>query len=370
MEIQIVSFNVPYPPDYGGVMDVFYKIKALHELGVNIHLHCYTYGRPLNDELSKYCTQVYYYKRNTNFYKHLSALPYIVNSRNSKKLLQQLNKYPFPVLLEGLHCTYPLYVDRMNVPAIVRTHNIEHKYYSGLANTETNVFKKAYFNMEAKKLVHYEPVLSKARAIAAISPSDTDYFKQYHANTVCITPFHPFNDVSIHAGTGKYILIHGDLSVSENVQSVSFLAKEVIPYCSYPFIIAGKNPASALQHQLNNLSNVKLISNPDEITMQTLVANAHINVIHSFEPQGLKLKLLHALYKGRFCICNSPTVYKTGLESLCCLSNTSEEIITSIETFMHRSFDETQLEERKQKLSTFSNEAQAKKLYELIRYCS
>jgi len=31
--LHIISFNIPYPPDYGGVMDVFYKIKALHDLG-------------------------------------------------------------------------------------------------------------------------------------------------------------------------------------------------------------------------------------------------------------------------------------------------------------------------------------------------
>ena len=27
--INIVSFDIPYPPNYGGIIDVFYKIKAL-----------------------------------------------------------------------------------------------------------------------------------------------------------------------------------------------------------------------------------------------------------------------------------------------------------------------------------------------------
>ena len=30
--VHIVSFNVPYPADYGGVIDVFYKLKSLHSL--------------------------------------------------------------------------------------------------------------------------------------------------------------------------------------------------------------------------------------------------------------------------------------------------------------------------------------------------
>ena len=36
---------MPYPPDYGGVFDLYYKLKYLHERGVIIHLHCYEYGR-------------------------------------------------------------------------------------------------------------------------------------------------------------------------------------------------------------------------------------------------------------------------------------------------------------------------------------
>jgi hypothetical protein len=43
--IHIISFDVPYPANYGGVMDVFYKLKNLHALGTHIILHCYDYGR-------------------------------------------------------------------------------------------------------------------------------------------------------------------------------------------------------------------------------------------------------------------------------------------------------------------------------------
>ena len=29
MHLHIVSFNVPWPADYGGVIDVYYRIKAV-----------------------------------------------------------------------------------------------------------------------------------------------------------------------------------------------------------------------------------------------------------------------------------------------------------------------------------------------------
>ena len=54
-EIHIVAFTIPYPANYGGVIDVFYKIKALYKLGVKINLHCFKYDRTDSIELNKYC---------------------------------------------------------------------------------------------------------------------------------------------------------------------------------------------------------------------------------------------------------------------------------------------------------------------------
>ena len=53
MHLHIVTFNVPWPADYGGVIDVYYRVKALSEMGVRVHLHCYTYGREEAEELRK-----------------------------------------------------------------------------------------------------------------------------------------------------------------------------------------------------------------------------------------------------------------------------------------------------------------------------
>ena len=37
MKLNVVSFDIPYPPDYGGVIDIYYKIKALNSAGIKIH---------------------------------------------------------------------------------------------------------------------------------------------------------------------------------------------------------------------------------------------------------------------------------------------------------------------------------------------
>ena len=36
MKLHVVSFQVPFPPDYGGLIDVYYKLKALKEAGDEI----------------------------------------------------------------------------------------------------------------------------------------------------------------------------------------------------------------------------------------------------------------------------------------------------------------------------------------------
>ncbi|MGH2563383.1 MAG: mannosyltransferase, partial [Ginsengibacter sp.] len=124
--LHIVCLDVPYPPDYGGVFDLFYKIRSLHSIGINIHLHCFEYGRGKQEELKKYCKSVSYYKRK-NFLNGLSLrLPFIVSSRANRVLLNNLLKDDHPVLLEGIHCSYFLYSGELkNRKIIIRLHNVE-----------------------------------------------------------------------------------------------------------------------------------------------------------------------------------------------------------------------------------------------------
>jgi len=88
--LHIVSFDVPYPPDYGGVIPIFALLRKLKEEGILIHLHCFEYGRGEQSELNKYCTEVRYYRRNIGLKGFSPLLPYIVSSRISEELKQSL----------------------------------------------------------------------------------------------------------------------------------------------------------------------------------------------------------------------------------------------------------------------------------------
>ena len=51
--LNVIALNIPYPANYGGVIDIYYKLVALHQNGVRIVLHCFEYERPHAPELEE-----------------------------------------------------------------------------------------------------------------------------------------------------------------------------------------------------------------------------------------------------------------------------------------------------------------------------
>jgi len=94
---------VPFPANYGGVIDVYYKLFWLKKSGVKVYLHCFTYGRQKSPELDLLCEKVFYYERITGFFSNLSFLPYNVKSRRSSVLEENLLADQHPILYEVLN---------------------------------------------------------------------------------------------------------------------------------------------------------------------------------------------------------------------------------------------------------------------------
>ena len=367
--IQLVAFNIPYPPDYGGVIDIFYKVKALSECSVSVDLHCFEYDRPQAAELEKYCAKVYYYPRTKGLNYQFSIKPYIVFTRTNNQLINNLASNIAPILFEGLHtCFYldhPLLANHLR---LVRTHNVEHEYYLNLYKAERNVFKKLFFRIEAYKLRWYEKILKNASQLLCISPNDNFYFARKYGHSHFIPAFHPFSEIKSKEGRGKYILFHGNLSVSENIQAVDYLLINVFSKISQPIIIAGKNPSNRLIKKIKQLPNIQLISDPDNLQMEALIQDAHISLLPTFQDTGLKLKLLASLFSGRFCIANTPMVHKTGLEHLCNLADTAEEMIGLVNELFVQEFTSEDIEKRKLILEdAFSNHRNALKIIRLMK---
>jgi hypothetical protein len=367
--LHIIAFDVPYPANYGGVIDVFYRVKALSEAGVKVHLHCFEYGRGEQEILNR-CHEVKYYKRDTSFGKQLSLTPFIVNSRKSEALVLDLLKDDYPILCEGLHTTAILLDKRLrNRKVFVRAHNVEHDYYNGLAEVERCGWKRLFYHVEAWKLRRYEPVLKNAAGIFAISQKDADYFKQYYNNVTLVPGFSATDSVCSETGRGEYVLYHGNLSVRENEDAAKWLIENVFAELDLHCIVSGLNPSDKLKKLVDTYTNVTLMANPDDAEMIDLLRQAQVNILVTNQPTGLKLKLLNALYNGRFCLVNSDMVKGTSLDTLCVVADEPKQIIAEIKRLMEEDFTEDDIEERDvQMRQLYDNEANALKIVEAISF--
>ncbi len=367
--LHIISFDIPYPANYGGIIDVFYKAKALSENGVKVHMHCFQYGREHYSIMKDTFHSVDYYKRDISK-KHLfKSIPYIVSSRMSDQLIKNLTKDNYPILMEGLHTSALLDVPKLKTrKRMVRAHNIEHEYYYNLGKAEKDIFKKYYFYNEAAKLKRYQKILEKADRILAISENDKAYFSKEFSRVEHIPAFHPFKEVKCKNGKGDYVLYHGNLSVAENENAVNFLLDQVFNDLDIPLKIAGLNPPRQLKIRLANEKNIELIANPDNETLQQLIENAHINISITAQRTGLKLKLLNNLYNGRFSLVNNKMLSGSNLDELCVVANNHVTLKRKIKILFRKDFTIENIEERKMNLSNiYCNGNNVKKLIDLIK---
>lgn len=368
--LNIVSLNIPYPANYGGVIDIFYKLKALHRAGVRIILHTFAYDRPQAPELSRYCDQVYYYKRRTGLLANLSVLPYNVISRKDPLLLERLLGNEHPILFEGLHTCYYLKDKRLeNRIKVARSANIEQEYYYYLFKAEKNLLKRAFFYIESLKFRRFETHLQHAALIAAISMNDKESLKSRHPDRPVefIPAFHANEQVTSREGKSDFIFYHAKLSVVENNKAALYLIRNVFSQIKHKCIIAGMDPSTELVRAAKPFPNITIEANPDNERMDWLTANAHIHCLITFQDTGLKLKLLNSLFAGRHVLVNSLMLTGSGLDAVCHKAETAEDLISNCNKLMQTPFTPECVEERKAMLfPMYDNQAQAKRLYTMI----
>jgi len=369
-KLHIISFDIPFPANYGGVIDVYYKIKSLKESGVGVILHCFEYGRDHAKELEILCDEVFYYKRDMSPFKLLSKIPFIVNSRVSDDLLKRLGKDNNPILFEGLHSSYYTIKGNLSKDRLfIRNHNVESDYYQHLSQIERNLIKKLYFRWESKKLKAFErQVVENVSDVFTISESDHNYFQKNYSKSSLIGAFHQADKVSLPIGNGDYCFYHGNLTVGENNRAAIYLIDEVFSKLDIPLIIAGSGASFELKLKIESYDNVVLKENISTEEIKDLLENAHINVLPTFQATGIKLKLLLSLFTGRYIIANDPMVLNTGLESLCSIANSVDEFINTINSLMDQDWlIETELNKREKVLAPFSNKGNAQKLINLLK---
>ncbi len=368
--LHIISFNVPFPADYGGAYDLFYKLPALQAAGVKIHLHCFDYGRGRQEALNQYCVSVDYYIREKGHKAISTTLPYIVSSRKNETLLNNLLKNDYPIFMEGVHCSYPLMDDRFkDRKCFVRLHNVEYQYYRDLSKSSSSLLKKVYYWNESRLLRKYESFIAKKATFWGVTEQDNNVYRQeFGCNNIELLPLYlPEWEQSSLEGMGNYCLYHADLSVEANHKAAVWLLEQVFHKIKIPLVITGKNPSEKLVELAHLQSHTCLVANPSEKEMQDMIQKAHINVLPAFIHTGMKVKLINALFNGRHCVVNDAMVEGSGLASACYTGTTANAFQELISQLYHQPFTSNEIAGRKRLLSNmFNNAANAKKQIEWI----
>lgn len=335
-KLHIISFDYPFPPIYGGVIDVYYKIKALAELGVEIHLHSFSKdNKPTatspDDNLKQYCKAIHHYPRATHWRKAISTEPYIIRSRQSDKLVQRLKADAAPILLEGMHSMAVLdHGVHHTSRVLLRMHNVEWDYYRGLADATDTFWKKAYFRIEAYRLKLQHAPLKKVNRILAISQNDQLKLKPFNSHVDWLPPFHGHKEIDQPAPHGNYALYHGNLAVAENRKAAEYLLEVVFESLDLELVIAGKAPPQDWLNRYGGKAKFELDVSGDR--MEQLISEAGCHVLPTFQATGVKLKLIHALYSGRPCIVNEAMVAGTGLADTCVVCDDVQSMQQAIKT--------------------------------------
>jgi len=355
--IHIVSFDIPFPANYGGIIDVHNRIKWLHENGWKVILHCFEYGRPRANELEK-MAEVHYYPRPKTLRHWFSKKPFIVKTRINDEISKILATTTDEVLLEGIHCAF--YLDLQPGKFWVRAHNIEQNYYADFAKSAKG-FNRLFFYSEAKKLAWYEPILKKAKGLLVAAESELPYFQKLHPNSHLFPPF-VYKETSFQT-TKPYVLFHGNLSIEDNRDACIWIAENILPGLpNIDFRFAGKEPSDTLKEIVTKKGG-QLIANPSNEEMNQLIAEAGVHLLWTDQPTGVKLKFLAALTSSGHLVCSPEMTSGSGISDGFHVINSVQETIDLIPKLLSTPLSETEWQNRTTILKEKYGDLNLKKIF-------
>lgn len=343
-EINIISFDNPYPPNYGGVIDVFYKIKALHAIGYSIHLHCFVKEIPSEyEELKSLTSSAYFYKTTNNPLHFLSAMPFSVISRSDRKLVENLCKVEAPILFEGLKTTCSVYDHRLkNYAKILRLQNIEEDYFNGISKSEESLWKKIVFKIEARKYQKYKDVFSKFASVITLSKFENDSVMKYCEKSVYIPVFHGNEKVAPLEGFGEYAIYHGDLNTADNRKCAAFLIDVFKELPEFKLVIASGSNEDLVKNLIGEAKNIQFEKLLDFSHLTKLLRDSHISISWSFQKSGTKLKAINSLFNSRHCVINENIIDDEVVSALCVSVQNKEELTAQVRRLFLESYSDYQ----------------------------
>ncbi len=350
MKILVIGNRFPWPLHDGGALATFQMLKAMafegHEVSyfsLNTQKH-FVDDKTLLDRFS-FC-KYYSFQINTSitpwkaFLNLLSNRSFHLQRFESELANEQLGKLlqsdQFDLVqIEGLYSAGFLSTLRKYFTGHIsyRAHNLENQIWYRLAKETSNVIKRVYLEIQAKRLEREEVAfLKNVDSIVAIAPSDLEKF-----NDLTIIPTHLYLPglnlgLEVDLELQPFKLFHiGSMEWMANVQGVEWFLQRVWPIVksAYPqleFHLAGKglnaNDSRFFQSGVFNHGEVE--------NAQSFMVTHGICIVPVVAGSGIRMKLIEAMSLGIPCVTT-----KIGVQGIDIENHVHVEIVDSHQEFAY-----------------------------------
>jgi glycosyltransferase involved in cell wall biosynthesis len=311
-DLHIVTPDVPSPADGDILRNIYFKIKAFHKAGINIHLHSFEFGKGQLSDLEPYCIKIKYYRRNNASQSMIaSAAPYCVASRSNIELAKNLFADDYPILYEGIGTTFPVLRQPtgQNKVQILSLGRDDEKYYRNLSALVPFGFNKLTYLNESRKCKSYIKKLQTNTNL--VISEGSNYFGD--------------PDYSFTEKKGTYCLYFGKLSDRENEYAALWLLENIFNDVEIPFVIAGSNPSAQLDQAAHLRLHTCLVADPGEKELKELIKKAQLVLIPSFIDIPPVNRLMLSMSLGKHVLINPKASGNSGLEKYCSVASTPDQ---------------------------------------------
>lgn len=321
----LINGDFIYPPNHGGLVDAWNRIKTLKNMGYDIDLICTVKEYPKKeyiDIVKRYVSELYIVFRQNKIRYLFSKKPLQIESRNALKDIKLIRKYDY-IFLDGSYVYYILDNKTLKYRhSILHMNNNEYIYFNELAKSEKSIWKKIYYKLDSYKFfIMDKHIVNRISNIMFVSMEEKLFYeKKYPKIKSYFLPVAIELNFIKQEMNNKNVLFIGALFAANNKEAIYFYIKNIHPLLmdikEYRFIIAGNSKGqniSWIKEISGEYNNIDIIDSPE--TLNDIYANASVFVNPMLHGAGVKLKTVNAIVSGLPVVSTTIGNQGTGLEN-------------------------------------------------------
>lgn len=326
MNIVFVTPEFPYPPNSGGRIYTWQRIKYLSQNN-NIYICSMIDDNDkqyLNDkEVKDVFTDIFVYKRKNKIIQAIKGIkyPFSVATRRSEEMFNDISMLTSKNNIDLIIIDHPQMLVNCdmnnNIPKVLTQHNIEFLAFESMYNKNNNMIKKFIYKRECKLMQKYEEYYYKNNIIngySFISQEDKEYFENKYNNnsTILIPPGLNYIEKEYKKKQGYNIVFTGKMDYEPNIQAMRWFCEEIFPKIQKEILdvklyIVGKKPTDYIK----KLKNENIIVTGEVDSVEEYLKLANVVIVPLLSGGGVKIKLIEALQFRNIVITTSKGVEGT-----------------------------------------------------------